>query len=97
MILRFSSLFTLCYNAKVIRKTRKEVFFVPRCEVCGKAASVGNRVSHSQIKTKRTWSPNIQRVHAIVNGHSRRIYACTSCLRSGKVKRAVVARAVSQE
>lgn len=70
---------------------------MPRCEVCGKAKSVGNRVSHSDIKTKRTWSPNIQRVHAIVDGHSKRIYACTACLRSGKVKRAVAKKAVPQE
>jgi large subunit ribosomal protein L28 len=70
---------------------------VPRCEICGKAKSVGNRVSHSQIKTKRTYSPNIQRVRAIVDGHAKRVYACTACLRSGKVKRAVRARAVSQD
>ncbi len=61
---------------------------MPRCEVCGKSSSVGHSVSHSNIKTKRTWSPNIQRVRALVDGVPRRIYACTQCLRSGKVKRA---------
>lgn len=60
---------------------------MPRCEVCGKTSSVGNRVSHSNIKTKRTWSPNIQRVRALVGGVPRRIYACTQCLRTGKVRR----------
>ncbi|HHY76558.1 MAG TPA: 50S ribosomal protein L28 [Firmicutes bacterium] len=67
-----------------------------RCEICGKTRSVGHRVSHSNIKTKRTFSPNIQRVRAVVDGHVKRIYACTACLRAGKVRRAVRARAVSQ-
>ncbi|MGI6666349.1 MAG: 50S ribosomal protein L28 [Bacillota bacterium] len=70
---------------------------MPRCEICGKTKSVGNRVSHSQIKTKRTYSPNIQRVRAIIDGHTRRVHACTACLRSGKVKRAIRARTVSQD
>ncbi len=69
---------------------------MPRCEICGKAKAVGHRVSHSQIKTKRTYSPNIQRVRAIVDGHTKRVYACTACLRSGKVRRAVRAKAVSE-
>ncbi len=60
-----------------------------KCEFCGKSKSVGNSVSHSNIKTKRTWSANIQRVRAVVEGHVQRVYACTECLRSGRVKRAV--------
>ena len=32
---------------------------------------------------------NIKRVKAIVNGTPKRVYACTRCLRSGKVTRAV--------
>ena len=42
-----------------------------RCEICGKAKSVGYRVSHSNIKTKRTFSPNIQRVRATLDGHAK--------------------------
>jgi len=61
---------------------------VPKCEICGKTRSVGHKVSHSNIKTKRTWSPNIQRVRVLVNGHPKRMYVCTQCLRSGKVQRA---------
>ncbi|NPV71689.1 MAG: 50S ribosomal protein L28 [Firmicutes bacterium] len=60
-----------------------------KCELCGKTVSVGHSVSHSNIKTKRTWSPNIQRVRALVNGVPRRLYVCTKCLRAGKVTRAV--------
>lgn len=59
------------------------------CEICGKRPSVGHKVSHSNIKTKRRWLPNVQRVRAIVDGRPMRIYVCTGCLRSGKVKRAV--------
>lgn len=60
-----------------------------KCEVCGKTRQVGNKVSHSEIKTKRAWNTNIQRIKADVNGVTKRVNVCTRCLRSGKVKRAV--------
>lgn len=60
-----------------------------KCAVCGKGVVSGFQVSHSHIRTKRTWSPNIQTVKAIVNGSPRRIKVCTRCLKSGKVTRAV--------
>ena len=59
------------------------------CAVCGKGAQVGMQVSHSHIRNKRIWSPNLQRVKALVEGTPKRILICTRCLRSGKVKRAV--------
>lgn len=59
------------------------------CEICGKTIGRGNKVSHSNIKTKRVWFPNIQRVRALVNGHRKSIYVCTSCLKAGKVQRAI--------
>jgi large subunit ribosomal protein L28 len=55
------------------------------CETCGKGRLVGNRVSHSNIKTKRVQRPNLQRVKALIDGSPRRIRVCTRCLRSGKV------------
>ena len=30
------------------------------CMFCGKSPSVGNKVSHSNIKTKRRFEPNLQ-------------------------------------
>ncbi|MEG2074567.1 MAG: L28 family ribosomal protein, partial [Angelakisella sp.] len=36
-----------------------------------------------------TWKPNVRRVKAVVNGSPCHIYACTRCMRSGKVERAV--------
>lgn len=59
------------------------------CEVCGKKPSFGMQISHSHRRTKRRWSPNIQRVRAVVNGSPRRIDVCTGCLKAGKVEKAV--------
>jgi large subunit ribosomal protein L28 len=53
------------------------------CFVCNKGRLVGNKVSHSNIKTKRVQRPNLQSVHALVDGVHRRIRVCTRCLRSG--------------
>ncbi|MGI6163139.1 MAG: 50S ribosomal protein L28 [Bacillota bacterium] len=61
---------------------------MPKCEICGKTRIVGNRVSHSNIKTRRDWAPNVQRVRAVIGNTTKRIYVCAKCLRSGKVKRA---------
>ena len=60
-----------------------------RCDFCGKDPKAGNLVSHSNIKTKRRWLPNIQKVRANINGTVKRVNTCTRCLKAGKVKRAV--------
>ena len=60
-----------------------------KCEICGKAPRSGHLISHSHIRTKRTFSPNVQRVRALVDGTPRRVNVCTRCLRSGKVQRVV--------
>ncbi len=60
-----------------------------KCEVCGKEMKFGIKVSHSHRRSNRTWKPNIRRVRAVVNGTPKRVYACSRCLRSGKVQRAV--------
>ncbi len=54
-----------------------------RCHYCEKVPVTGNKISHSNIKTKTRYFPNLQRVRAFVNGISRRVYVCTRCLRSG--------------
>ncbi|HZW83055.1 MAG TPA: 50S ribosomal protein L28 [Candidatus Deferrimicrobium sp.] len=59
------------------------------CAICGKGITSGIQVSHSHIRTKRTWSPNLQRVRAIIDGTPTRVKVCTRCLRSGKVQRAM--------
>jgi large subunit ribosomal protein L28 len=60
-----------------------------KCDICGKGKSVGMQVSHSHIRTKKAWSPNLQPVRTIVNGQTKRLMVCTRCLRSGKVQRVV--------
>ncbi|MDH7479067.1 MAG: 50S ribosomal protein L28 [Syntrophomonadaceae bacterium] len=60
-----------------------------KCEVCGKGATTGFQYSHSHIRTKRTWSPNIQSIKVLVGGSPRKIKVCTNCLKSGRVTRAV--------
>ncbi|MCL1849447.1 MAG: 50S ribosomal protein L28 [Clostridiales bacterium] len=58
------------------------------CDICGKGRSVGMKISHSHIRTKKVWKPNLQPVKANVNGQTVRLRVCTRCLRSGKVQRA---------
>ncbi|MBS4899666.1 MAG: 50S ribosomal protein L28 [Clostridiales bacterium] len=60
-----------------------------KCAVCGKSVHFGNAVSHSHRRSNKVWKPNIKSVKVKqVNGQTKRMYVCTSCLRSGKVERA---------
>lgn len=59
------------------------------CEVCGKTKVFGNKVTFSNKKSNRSWSPNIRRVRAVVKGSVKRVNVCTRCLRSGLVQRAL--------
>ncbi|MBI5489923.1 MAG: 50S ribosomal protein L28 [Deltaproteobacteria bacterium] len=59
-----------------------------RCEICGKGRMVGNRVSHSNRKTKRVQRPNTQVLRARVDGKVQRVRVCTRCIRSGRVVKA---------
>jgi len=58
-----------------------------QCAICSKKRRVANNVSHSNIKTKSIQRPNLQRVHAEVEGARVHIRVCTRCLRSGFVKK----------
>ena len=68
------------------------------CEVCGKGPATGNRIIRKGLRkskggiglhttgvTRRRFLPNIQRVRAVVDGATRRIHVCTSCIRTGKI------------
>lgn len=57
------------------------------CEVCGKGPQFGHKISHAHNVTNRRWNVNLQTVRAIVNGAHKRLRACTSCIRSGKVQK----------
>jgi large subunit ribosomal protein L28 len=55
------------------------------CDICGKGPRFGNNISHAHNITRRRWSVNLQAVKALINGASKRIRVCTSCIKSGKV------------
>ncbi len=59
------------------------------CEICGKGPAAGHNVSHANNRTPRRWLPNLQEVRAVVNGSVKRIRVCTSCLKAGKIQKAV--------
>jgi len=74
-----------------------------KCDVCGKGPSKGNSVTQrgkakylggNGRKTtgisRRMFRPNLQRIRVEENGQAVRRRVCTSCLRSGKVQKAVV-------
>jgi large subunit ribosomal protein L28 len=55
-----------------------------RCELTGKAAQVGHKVSHSNIKTKRRFLPNLINVTMISDalGRAVRLRVSANALRS---------------
>jgi len=59
-----------------------------RCEVCGKGPNYGNVVSHANNTRRRRWNANLRSVRALVAGVRRRVKVCTTCLRSGRVRKA---------
>ncbi|MBU0579747.1 MAG: 50S ribosomal protein L28 [Candidatus Margulisbacteria bacterium] len=60
------------------------------CEICGKKPLSGNKRSHSNIKTRTRWIPNLQNVRIIIKGTVQRAKVCTNCLRSGKAQKAPI-------
>jgi large subunit ribosomal protein L28 len=60
-----------------------------KCSVCGKNTHVGSNVSHANRHTKRTFSPNLKRIRVREGKAVRRRYVCTSCIKAGKIVKAV--------
>jgi large subunit ribosomal protein L28 len=67
----------------------KELPVPATCDICGKKPGFGNTVSHSHRRTRRRWNPNIQTVRTVVGGTPKRLNVCTSCLKAGRVTRAI--------
>ena len=59
-----------------------------KCAICEKGAHFGIAVSHSHRRTNKMWKANVKSVKVNVNGQAKKMYVCTSCLRSGLVTRA---------
>lgn len=59
------------------------------CSYCEKGPTTGHLVSHSNIKTKTRWLPNLKRMKAVIGSTTKTVRACTRCIRSGRVVRPV--------
>lgn len=60
------------------------------CDICNREAMMGINYSRkSHRRSNRRWELNIKKVKVMVNGAPKRLNVCTSCLRSGKVKRSI--------
>ena len=73
-----------------------------KCEICGKGTTFGRSIARRGLAkkkggvgkkitgiTRRTFKPNIQKINVEVDGGKRKIRICASCLKAGKVKKAV--------
>jgi large subunit ribosomal protein L28 len=58
------------------------------CDICGKGPQFGNNISHAHNVSRRRWNVNLQAVKALVNGASKRLRVCTSCIKTGKIVKA---------
>ena len=60
-----------------------------KCAICEKGAHFGIAVSHSHRRSNKMWKANVKSVKVKVgDGQAKKMYVCTSCLRSGLVERA---------
>lgn len=70
------------------------------CDICGKGPAVGNRIIrhgkpkkeggiglHTTSIGKRRFMPNLKKMRIETDGGVKKVKVCTSCLRSGKVKK----------
>jgi large subunit ribosomal protein L28 len=58
------------------------------CEKCGKGRQLGHQVSHSNVKTRKIWQPNLQKVRSTdEKGNTTQVTVCTRCIRSGRVSK----------
>ena len=60
-----------------------------QCEICGKTPLKAAKLTFSHKQIVKRQSPNLQTVKAEINGTVKKVKVCTSCLRAGKVKKAV--------
>lgn len=56
-----------------------------KCEICGKGPITGNRVSHSNRKTKRRFLPNLHKAKVMINGEVKVLRVCSDCLNKYKI------------
>ena len=78
--------FSRCFAVELLKEGGA---IMAKCAICEKAVHFGNQVSHSHRRSNKMWKANVKSVRVKVDGGTKKMYVCTSCLRSGKVERAV--------
>ncbi len=58
------------------------------CYICNKGTRFGNNVSHANNRTRRSWQPNLRRVHILTEEGPKHVRVCTRCISSGKIRKA---------
>jgi len=53
-----------------------------KCALCDKSVKFGIKVSHSHRRSNRSWKPNIKCVRMEINGATKKMHVCTSCLKT---------------
>lgn len=71
-----------------------------RCAICGKGEARGRNISRRGLAkkkggtgkkttrtTKRSFLPNLHKLRAFLNNKVQTIYACTKCIKAGKLQK----------
>ena len=53
-----------------------------RCDICDKGPQYGHNVSHSKVRTKRRFMPNLHKAKFMINGRLQTAMVCTRCIRT---------------
>ena len=77
------------YTRNTLDYRKKENIMAKHCEVCGKQALKAAKLTFSHKQIVKRQSPNLQEVRVNVNGQAKKMTVCTSCLKAGKVQKAV--------
>ena len=72
-----------------------------KCTLCGKGAMTGKVISRKGLAkqkggtgskiarwSKRSFLPNLQKMRVVIDGHPKKAYVCSKCIKKGKVIRA---------
>jgi len=60
-----------------------------QCEVCGKTPLKAAKVTFSHKQNVHRQAPNLQTMKVCVNGTTKRIKLCTSCMKTNKIEKAI--------
>jgi large subunit ribosomal protein L28 len=60
-----------------------------QCEICGKTPLKAAKRTFSNKQIVHRQTPNLQTIRVNTNGTTKKMTVCTSCLKAGKVQKAV--------